>query len=311
MIPSRASISRTRCPFPRPPIAGLQDITPIPARSSVTRAVRDPIRAAACAASDPAWPPPITMTSKVLFHVKHSITSRRRSSRISRQARSRYRRVLPENQAPDSRRSSSAARSAALFTRFYQWPRRLQRFEPRRIASACRTRVAIPVSRLRAPSLCETRSISSGIPAPVRPGYRPADSPRRSPLLRSTISSSATGISGGSPSTRKTRRSAARPAPRAGPCRCSRPHRHSASTPRYPARDRQPVEIHPHLDHIPRRPGMLGRDGGLAPRQRVEKVDFPTFGAPTIATSNPDRIRSAAHAPDLAFEPAITSHPRG
>ena len=29
IIPSKASISFTRCPFPRPPIAGLHDISPI------------------------------------------------------------------------------------------------------------------------------------------------------------------------------------------------------------------------------------------------------------------------------------------
>ena len=29
MIPSSASISRTRCPLPSPPIAGLHDISPI------------------------------------------------------------------------------------------------------------------------------------------------------------------------------------------------------------------------------------------------------------------------------------------
>jgi len=63
ITPSIASISRTRWPFPSPPIAGLQDITPIAARRSVTRMVRAPMRAAAAAASHPAWPPPTTITS--------------------------------------------------------------------------------------------------------------------------------------------------------------------------------------------------------------------------------------------------------
>ena len=36
--PPSASISRTRWPLPRPPIAGLQDISPMPSRRSVTRA---------------------------------------------------------------------------------------------------------------------------------------------------------------------------------------------------------------------------------------------------------------------------------
>src|SRR5215813_8241313 len=64
--PSSASISRTRWPFPSPPIAGLQDIAPIVANWWVISAVCAPIRAAAAAASQPAWPPPITTTSNRL-----------------------------------------------------------------------------------------------------------------------------------------------------------------------------------------------------------------------------------------------------
>src|SRR5277367_2117436 len=75
MTPSSASISRTRWPLPKPPIAGLQDISPIVAKRCVTSAVRAPERAAAAAASHPAWPPPMTTTSNFmgvdLFHVKH------------------------------------------------------------------------------------------------------------------------------------------------------------------------------------------------------------------------------------------------
>ena len=62
--PSSASISRTRWPLPSPPIAGLQDMAPIVAKRWVTSAVLAPMRAAAAAASQPAWPPPMTMTSK-------------------------------------------------------------------------------------------------------------------------------------------------------------------------------------------------------------------------------------------------------
>ena len=47
MIPSNASTSRTRWPFPKPPIAGLHDIAPIWSRLKLTRAMRAPIRAAA------------------------------------------------------------------------------------------------------------------------------------------------------------------------------------------------------------------------------------------------------------------------
>src|SRR5256885_12029279 len=61
--PSKASTSRTRWPLPRPPMAGLQDIAPMVSNRWVTSAVFAPMRAAAAAASQPAWPPPITMTS--------------------------------------------------------------------------------------------------------------------------------------------------------------------------------------------------------------------------------------------------------
>src|SRR5207253_543897 len=65
--PSSASISRTRWPLPSPPIAGLQDIAPMVANRCVTSAVLPPIRAAAAAASQPACPPPITMTSNFVL----------------------------------------------------------------------------------------------------------------------------------------------------------------------------------------------------------------------------------------------------
>src|SRR5438552_19035849 len=44
-------------------MAGLHDIAPTVANRWVKSAVLAPIRAAAAAASEPAWPPPITMTS--------------------------------------------------------------------------------------------------------------------------------------------------------------------------------------------------------------------------------------------------------
>src|SRR5829696_6941364 len=64
MTPSNASISRTRWPLPRPPMAGLHDISPIVSTRWVSSRVRAPSRAAAAAASQPAWPPPTTITSK-------------------------------------------------------------------------------------------------------------------------------------------------------------------------------------------------------------------------------------------------------
>src|SRR5574337_77980 len=61
--PPRASISFTKCPFAMPPMAGLQDIWAMRSGSMVSRSVRALMRAAARAASHPAWPPPTTTTS--------------------------------------------------------------------------------------------------------------------------------------------------------------------------------------------------------------------------------------------------------
>src|SRR3990172_9478484 len=87
MSPPSASISRTRCPFANPPIAGLHDMRPMASALIVSRRVEHPIRAAASAASQPACPPPTTMTSysfgysygdpliapRSMFHVEHSV----------------------------------------------------------------------------------------------------------------------------------------------------------------------------------------------------------------------------------------------
>ena len=63
ICPPNASISLTICPFAIPPTAGLQLICPILFMSIVIRQVLAPMLAAAAAASHPACPPPITMTS--------------------------------------------------------------------------------------------------------------------------------------------------------------------------------------------------------------------------------------------------------
>src|SRR5512143_3765728 len=65
MIPPRASTSRTTVPLAMPPIAGLQDICPMVSSALVIRPTRAPARAAATAASVPAWPAPTTTTSKL------------------------------------------------------------------------------------------------------------------------------------------------------------------------------------------------------------------------------------------------------
>ena len=61
--PPRASISRTICPLATPPIAGLHDIEANLVISIVTSRVRQPRRAAAEAASQPACPAPTTIIS--------------------------------------------------------------------------------------------------------------------------------------------------------------------------------------------------------------------------------------------------------
>src|SRR5499427_5852627 len=61
--PPSASISRTRCPFAVPPTAGLHGMCATVSTLSVHNPTRTPRRAAAWAASQPAWPAPITITS--------------------------------------------------------------------------------------------------------------------------------------------------------------------------------------------------------------------------------------------------------
>src|SRR5690349_14231923 len=68
ITPPRASTSRATTPFAIPPIAGLQLICPTRPRSGVTSSVLHPSRAAAVAASTPAWPAPTTTTSQLRFN---------------------------------------------------------------------------------------------------------------------------------------------------------------------------------------------------------------------------------------------------
>jgi hypothetical protein len=70
--PPKASISRTKIPFPyfkkqvpTPPMDGLQDISPIVENFCVISKVFEFILAEAAAASHPACPPPMTITSNV------------------------------------------------------------------------------------------------------------------------------------------------------------------------------------------------------------------------------------------------------
>ncbi len=64
ICPPSASISRTRLPLERPPMAGLQDILAIVSGFCVMSTVLVPSLARARAASTPACPPPMTIASK-------------------------------------------------------------------------------------------------------------------------------------------------------------------------------------------------------------------------------------------------------
>src|SRR6266849_4376027 len=78
--PPRASISLTRLPFARPPIAGLHDMRPIASRCIVIIATRAPPLAHTRAASAPAWPPPMTITSKRVSGIRFTWNNERRES---------------------------------------------------------------------------------------------------------------------------------------------------------------------------------------------------------------------------------------
>src|SRR6185295_10752335 len=65
--PPRASISRTRCPLAVPPTAGLHGMWATVSRVRVQIATLHPRRAAAYAASTPACPAPITITSNLFM----------------------------------------------------------------------------------------------------------------------------------------------------------------------------------------------------------------------------------------------------
>jgi len=68
--PPSASTSRTTIPFAGPPTLGLHGIKPIVSKFIVIIKVLTPFLLAACAASIPACPPPITITS---YSFKNSV----------------------------------------------------------------------------------------------------------------------------------------------------------------------------------------------------------------------------------------------
>src|ERR1043166_4057824 len=102
--PSSASISRTRWPLPSPPIAGLHDMAPTVAKRCVTSAVAAPMRAAAAAASQPAWPPPMTITSKrdsvedIARFYRSGIAGSKQEASVSRETR----RLFPDAEVTEN-----------------------------------------------------------------------------------------------------------------------------------------------------------------------------------------------------------------
>ena len=72
--PPSASISRTRCPFAVPPTAGLHGMCATVSRVSVHRPTLHPSFAAAHAASTPACPAPITITSNSVIQLLLTMT---------------------------------------------------------------------------------------------------------------------------------------------------------------------------------------------------------------------------------------------
>src|SRR5712691_11825394 len=84
MSPPSASISRTRWPFAVPPIAGLHGMCATVSVERVQKPTCAPSRAAACAASQPAWPAPITMTSNERLTVPRLTTEHARHASFDR-----------------------------------------------------------------------------------------------------------------------------------------------------------------------------------------------------------------------------------
>src|SRR5215468_1614750 len=113
MSPSSASISRTKWPLPRPPIAGLHDMAPTVAKRWVTSAVAAPMRAAAAAASQPAWPPPITMTSNLRSMAPRSLLDGTRPVKTRRYVAPEPISVSRETPAYRCRRSNASGESLA------------------------------------------------------------------------------------------------------------------------------------------------------------------------------------------------------
>ena len=209
-------------------------------------------------------------------------------------------RIQRPDRLPQIFRRQFDARVAPLPT-----SRRADLPEPRsraRIATRCRSRIKVPRRAARAaPDRADTAAISSvnaragharngqGQIGPICVGLALQPQDRR-PAAPSPASPP--------PSSRNTRRSAAsaRSSARVDPD-AFQPIAGVAQARRVQQGHRQPGKVHPHLDHIARRAGDLRGDRRLTPRQALRSVDFPAFGAPTMATSNPSRIRSAAAHP--------------
>ena len=206
----------------------------------------------------PAWPPPIDDHVE-MFHVKHSSLA---DAEAGEDLVQQHFHIHPPDQArpapaaPDG--ASSAAMLRPLRPRLYLIPRQFQ--SPQRRAAPrlrCRARLIVEAPATRPSSRRPISPISQPTPAPVRPeipsggasrACRPCPAAPDRPASAQAIGPSP------SSSTRNTRRSAAA-------ARCHRPVDADlldrivglAQPGGIEQRHRQTAQIHPHLDHVPRR----------------------------------------------------------
>ena len=250
-------------PLATPPMAGLHDIFAMSSRCTVSSAVARPMRAQACAASQPACPAPTTTTSKrvpcappagcrrATLTVHHLPMQKRAKMRSSSSSLTRRRSVPPARPAPRAARAPRSRRARP--------PRRTRP----RASSAARARASVI-------HLARARDHVAGLEARRRATSASATSAVRRPRRRDARHSHA----------RRARPSTARTAPRAARAISRRSHLLSATTTRRPGSARRPAIARPatrrgavhHPDHhrgCRRARRARGRCRGSRPRRRT------------------------------------------
>ena len=211
-------------------MAGLQDISPIVSLRWVSSSVRAPARAAAEAASQPAWPPPITITSNVLISRCIRVSDRpNKPSAVSLfhvKQNSLAEAKVPEDHIQQLVEVDAAGEPADLAERQPQVLRcqlRRRGFEgaPASAVSACstacrcRARVSSGASpqSIRVRAYSASRSMSCATPSPVLAETQSPEAarfPTRSALLQTSMSPrSPPSCASADPSSTNSRRSAA------------------------------------------------------------------------------------------------------